>query len=496
MKIKLLFTILIFTFLSACKSERKEPSTIVSGVFPGLKNESITLVPVQDYFPRLNLPDSYPTTETDSSGNYDFNINELEPDFYQIVRKNYHVLKADIYIEPGDSLFITQLSKNDSSVFQITGKGSEKHKHLERDYSIFPKDPSFYNKIRSNSFSTEIDFKNFIDSLYEERINILDSSNIKPELLKTYHRNTIEAERARFLLDHLERRSYYMNEGFQYFYPDSGYIRFLDNIEFNNSFSQTVAARMLTSSYLNYFARIAYQSKTHEEWWKENLGFKFEMISDKPKSLWRDLLALGTTSEYSFGMSGDDFFEQLEQFTSNMRDNFYHPNNQLLFEKNIASYVSLAPGNPAPDFELPDSSGNIVRLSDFRGTIVYIDFWGTWCYPCIQEIPEALKLQEKYKNKPVTFLYVGMEYDSTNIAEWKEFIAGNNERFGHFLDNKPFPGIHLVAEKQLNNENIKDYKLNFAPTHILIDDKGNIVHPRAKRSNEIHEDIDKLLEQL
>ena len=72
-------------------------------------------------------------------------------------------------------------------------------------------------------------------------------------------------------------------------------------------------------------------------------------------------------------------------------------------------------------------------------------------YPCIQEIPDALELQKKYADKPIVFLYVALEYDEENIAEWKNFIAGKNERFGNFLDNKPFPGIHVVAEKQSLN---------------------------------------------
>lgn len=63
-------------------------------------------------------------------------------------------------------------------------------------------------------------------------------------------------------------------------------------------------------------------------------------------------------------------------------------------------------------------------------------------YPCIQEISDALELQKKYADKPIVFLSVALEYDEENIAEWKNFIAGKNERF---------PGIHVVAEKQSLN---------------------------------------------
>jgi thiol-disulfide isomerase/thioredoxin len=189
------------------------------------------------------------------------------------------------------------------------------------------------------------------------------------------------------------------------------------------------------------------------------------------------------------------FFENLRIFSEKMSPLFFTENDRLLFKDNAASYFALSPGMPAPEIELPDSTGNIVHLSDFKGKVVYIDFWGTWCYPCIQEIPDALKLQEKYKDKPVVFLYVALEYNEKNIAEWKQFIAGKNTQFAEFL-NKPFPGVHVVAEKQFRNENIKPYKINFAPTHVLVDQNGNIVNARATSLKDVIAQIDQLLEKM
>ncbi|MDQ3550862.1 MAG: TlpA family protein disulfide reductase, partial [Bacteroidota bacterium] len=232
------------------------------------------------------------------------------------------------------------------------------------------------------------------------------------------------------------------------------------------------------------------------EWWIENLNWKFNFISIQPKSSWTDILALSTISEYSFGLMLDNFFDNLKKFESTTQNLFLIEKNNDLFELNIQTYKNLASGIKAPDFELPDSNGVLHRLSDFKGKIVYIDFWGTWCYPCIQEIPDALILQQNYKDEPVVFLYVALEYDSTNIIGWKEFIAGKNQRFGKFLNNNPFPGVHLVAEKQFRNESIKAYKLNFAPTYVLIDQNGNIVKARANGSKKIQEEIDKLLKPI
>jgi len=131
------------------------------------------LIPLDDYFPWKKSEGTFHTVKTDSLGWFRFSVTAASPNFYQIVNNNYHQLKADIYIEPGDSLHIVQSSWADVPEFSISGKGSEKYNHLEKDYSFFPKDKSFYDKINGDYFPTEIDFKRFIDSIHFERMNLL-----------------------------------------------------------------------------------------------------------------------------------------------------------------------------------------------------------------------------------------------------------------------------------------------------------------------------------
>jgi peroxiredoxin len=58
-------------------------------------------------------------------------------------------------------------------------------------------------------------------------------------------------------------------------------------------------------------------------------------------------------------------------------------------------------GARAPDFQLKDLAGHTVRLSDYRGKVVVINFWAAWCAPCLAEMPELVKLQQEYKAKGI-----------------------------------------------------------------------------------------------
>jgi thiol-disulfide isomerase/thioredoxin len=492
MKKIILFTAIILLTLVSCK--KKENYTVLSGQLPYAPNSTIQLLQIDHYFPGFESQAELARTQTDSAGNFVFRTSQLKSGFYQIIRNKYHVLKYDIYLEAGDSINIQQFSGQDATRLMISGKGSAKLNYLLEDIQYFPKDKDFYEIIRGSSFENELDFKAFVDSIHDIRMSTLAENKSVPEKLRSHFEKLINAESASLLLEHLEYRNSNMDQGYDYYYPDSSYLLSIDNLDLNDEFCMNSKTMYLARYYLEYKARNAFIDKSESDWWEEGLSWKLNYISGQPKSLWNDYLALSTIVEFSFGLMLDNFFDNLKAFDKKMEQTFFDEENRLLYQNSAADYYALSPGMAAPDFSLPDSSGNLVRLSDFKGKVVYIDFWGTWCPPCIEEIPDALELQKKYANKPVVFLYVALEYDEENIAEWKNFIAGKHKRSVNFLDNKSFPGIHLVAEKQFGNEEIKPYKINFAPTHVLVDQSGNIISARAKRSGGIANQIDELLE--
>jgi thiol-disulfide isomerase/thioredoxin len=95
------------------------------------------------------------------------------------------------------------------------------------------------------------------------------------------------------------------------------------------------------------------------------------------------------------------------------------PNN--LFEPipgGAANSRPLQVGLPAPDFGLPDLAGNPVRLSDFQGKTVVMNFWATWCPPCRAEMPELDEVAREYRDKGVVVLAINLQEDPAQVGSY------------------------------------------------------------------------------
>ncbi|HTW57492.1 MAG TPA: TlpA disulfide reductase family protein [Terriglobales bacterium] len=97
----------------------------------------------------------------------------------------------------------------------------------------------------------------------------------------------------------------------------------------------------------------------------------------------------------------------------------------LLLVALTACYSGTRPpriGSMAPDFTVQDSQ-NKVTLSQFRGQVVVLNFWATWCAPCVEEMPSLVEMQRRMKAKGITVVAVSMDVDA---SAYREFLKEHN----------------------------------------------------------------------
>ena len=139
---------------------------------------------------------------------------------------------------------------------------------------------------------------------------------------------------------------------------------------------------------------------------------------------------------------------------------------------------SAAP-SPAPAWTLNDLDGKPVSLSDFKGKVVVLDIWATWCPPCRAEIPHFIEIQNEYKDKGVTV--VGMSVDSTGPADVAKFVKDNGM-------NYPI----VMADEATATAYGADQGIPFT---LVIDKNGNVVsrHLGLTDKSVFEDDIKKAL---
>lgn len=79
----------------------------------------------------------------------------------------------------------------------------------------------------------------------------------------------------------------------------------------------------------------------------------------------------------------------------------------------------LTPGDNAPPFELTSLTEGAQKLSDFRGKVVVLNFWATWCQPCVSELPSLQRLYTDYKSKGLEIVAIGIDDEPSNLEEFR-----------------------------------------------------------------------------
>lgn len=148
---------------------------------------------------------------------------------------------------------------------------------------------------------------------------------------------------------------------------------------------------------------------------------------------------------------------------------------KTLAEKYAGLVVDLSIGKTAPEFAAVDIDGKKVKLSDLKGKVIVLDFWATWCGPCLEMIPHSRRLVARHKEQPFVLVSISTDADRETLQA--------------FVKKHSMPWTHWYAAPE--SALIDDWEIESLPTILVLDAKGTI------RFKDIREkDLDAAVEKL
>lgn len=360
--------------------------------------------------------------------------------------------KYTFYLKPGDNLSVNV----DVAGYELIGQNTAENKVMKEWFDIIKPINQMSMNAKIGGLLTYVEFFPTLDEVVEKSKEwsftptgnkLFDDSFLK---FKDYD---LAANALHFLF--LPRTAHPQDEDFPEYYQEISFSNLgTSNVLMNYPFSNRLLSNIDMRRYMEKKKADTTLSFGDYTMLRENLSnisdgvLKGELvlIYAKPKQTVEGLLNF--QSEFSKYL-----------ITESQKERF----KLLLNEK-----AKNTKGEPAIDFKFQNSEGKEVALSDFKGKVVYIDVWATWCGPCKQEIPHLIKMEEEYKNKNIVFLGVSIDAQEDH-AKWKKFLIDYNMK-----------GVQVFAGDKAADIS-KPYKIKGIPRFILIDKNGRIVSDNAPR---------------
>jgi cytochrome c biogenesis protein CcmG/thiol:disulfide interchange protein DsbE len=146
----------------------------------------------------------------------------------------------------------------------------------------------------------------------------------------------------------------------------------------------------------------------------------------------------------------------------------------------VNSFKAQPEEGPAPDFTMTSFDGQEITLSDYRGQVVVVNFWASWCVPCVEEAPALEATYQKYKDQGVVF--IGIAY------------VDSDDKSRAFLEKH---GVTYINGPDLRTEISDAYRIKGVPETFVISPAGKITFfaPRVMTVEELSAEIEKAMAQ-
>jgi peroxiredoxin len=163
----------------------------------------------------------------------------------------------------------------------------------------------------------------------------------------------------------------------------------------------------------------------------------------------------------SKAIDADKYFDTYLSVSEKLKKEWPNYDHAKSFIEMVDKMKSIAIGQPAPEISLPDTTGQVVKLSSMKGKYVLVDFWAKWCGPCRQENPNVVRVYHKFKDKGFTVFGVSLD---RRKEDWIRAIGEDKLDWTHVSDLKYW-----------QSEAAKTYNITGIPFSLLLDPNGVII---------------------
>jgi len=365
--------------------------------------------------------------------------------------------KSDVisfYYQPGDEIKVEITGSDIYKDTKFTGSGSKENTYLLKAAQKFK---NIERTLKRNvQDASPHAFKSWLTQVRKEKLDFL-TNYITTEPLSANFLPYAEADinywYAYNLMDYLYVHPMLNDQP----YPmevSKDFLDFIDFIPINND------AALPNKNFVKYIQEyISYQNRQEGNRQKSRTELAETYLTGETKDLFKAILLLLKIQQTPSA-----------QLTVELNDYALNATNQVyvaFLRKAFHDIKGLEVGMKAPTFQLLNEKGEIVHLEDYKGKVVFLDFWATWCRPCIESMELHKTMHEQFKDKEVAFVYVSME---NNPAVWKKYIK-----------TRGIKGNHLSAGEQMGVKSpiSNDYKVKNIPYSLIIDPNGVVVWKRT-----------------
>ena len=456
---KIFYILFLFLTVFSCNEKSSNPPVLIfQGEFSGFQNAK-----------KL----SFFAEEIDTS--FLVQPNELTEIHLPLTNKQYFYFQlgreyGTIYGEPGDTVSLRLDYKNFDESLKFSGTKSNENNYLIKNYLFREKQAKPLKQDYNKSY-TEFD---------QEISEIHQSLN---DLLNQYSENGLDEE----FIENEQARNQLFYFKKLVFYPSEYKIHTGKMPELSDAFFTAIDS--INTENENYLSFETYPAVISEKLSlqkpildKKNKDYALQlgerMASIENKAIREQLFFRLLSREIKLAENEQMVNQLLSKYEKNIEDDSL----QEELKEHLTKREQLQPGKEAPVFEVENTKKEPVQISDFKGKLLYIDFWATWCKPCREEMPHLNELIEEYKNEEVVFLGVNLDRSKHAYQNWSLFLAE------HQLN-----GVQTIA---LNNQKaiIDQYNVYAIPRYVLIDQQGEIINAMAPKPSE-KEELRTLLNQ-